>query len=109
MVSEDSLSLGQEQRVSSRGLYIEVSGWSTAVVVDRDTKTTGVGDSVSVRVRGERLGRVKLNPLVYELGSVPGRKRFHSQHGGATVQTTEACREMGSVGRGRGWPGLIEQ
>ena len=105
MVSEDSLNLGQEQRISRRGLYIEVSGWSTAVMVDGDTKTTGVGDSVSVRGREDRLGRVKLNPLVYELGSVPGRNRFHSHHGGATLRTTEAGWEMGKVGSGRqvGW------
>ena len=109
MVREDSLSFGQEQRVSGRGLSIEVSGWSTAVKVDRDTKTTGVDDSVGVRGMGDRLGRVKANPLVYELGSVPGRKRFHSQHGGATLRTTEACWEMGSVGSGSRWPRMVQQ
>ena len=64
MVREDSLSFGQEQRVSGRGLSIEVSGWSTAVMVDRDTEATGVDDSARVCDMGERLGRVKLSPLV---------------------------------------------
>ena len=79
------------------------------MMVDRDTKASGVDDSVRVGGMGDRLGRVKPNPLVYELGSVPGRKRFDSQHGGATVRTTEACGEMGSVGRGSGWPGMVHQ
>ena len=37
---------------------------------------------------GERLGRVKADPLVHELGDVPGRKRFDSDHGSATLRTT---------------------
>ena len=96
--SEDSLSFGQEQRVSGRGLYTGVSGWFTGVMVDRDTKASGVNDSVRVGGMGQRLGRVKPNPLVYKLGSVPGGKRLRSRHSGATLRTREACGEMGNVG-----------
>jgi len=100
--SEDSLSFGQEQRVSGRGLYTGVSGWFTAVMVDRNTKAGGVNDSVRVGSMGQRLGRVKpnplVNPLVYKLGSVPGGKRLRSRHSGATLRTREACGEMGNVG-----------
>ena len=78
---------------------MEVSGWSAAGMIDGDTKATGVDDSVRVRDRGDKLGRVMSNPLVLELGSVPGRKRFDSHHGCATLGTTEACGEMGSVRR----------
>ena len=90
-------------------MFIEVSGWSMAVKVDRDTKATGVDDSARVCGMGDRLRRVKANPLVYELGSVPGRKRFHSQHGGATLRTAEACWEVGSVGSEGRWPRMVQQ
>ena len=66
--------------------------------IDRDTKAVGVDDSVRARGMEDTLGRVKANPLMYELGSVPGRKRFDSEHGGATLRTKEACWQMGKVG-----------
>ena len=50
---------------------IEISGWSTAVRVDRDTNAIGVDDSVRGSGIGGSLGGVKSNPLVQELGSVP--------------------------------------
>ena len=95
VVSEGGLSFGQEQRVWGRGLYIEVSGGLRAEMVDRDTKATGVDDSVRGSEMEGHLGGVKLDPRVYELGGVPGRKRFDSHHGCAAMRTTEACREMG--------------
>jgi len=109
VIREDSLRFAQEQRVWAGGLSMEVSGWSTAVKVDRDTRATGVDDSARVCSMGDRLGGVKANPLVYELGSVPGRKKFHSQHGGATLRTTEAWWEMGRVGSGSRWPRMVQQ
>ena len=78
VVSEDSLVFEQQQRVSGRGLDIEVSGWSTAVTVDRDTNAMGVDDSLRRSGIGGSLGGVKSNPPVQELGRIPGRKRFHS-------------------------------
>ena len=39
-------------------------GWSTAVMVDRDTKASGVDDSVRGSEMEGQLGGVKLNPLV---------------------------------------------
>jgi hypothetical protein len=57
-------------------LDIGIGGWWSAERVDRDTKAIGVDDSVRARGMGERLGGVKASPLVLELGSVPGRKRF---------------------------------
>ena len=90
-------------------MYREVSGCLEAVIADRDTKATGVDDSVRWSEMKVQLGGVKLNPLVYELGSVPGRKRFVSEHGGATLRTTEACGEMGSVGSGSRWSRLMQQ
>ena len=71
------------------------------MTVDRDTKAIGVDDSVRVGGMGDRLGRVKANPLMYKLGSVPGGNRFHSPHGGATLRTREAGWEMGKAGIGR--------
>ena len=68
-----------------------IDGWSSAGSAYRDTKATGVDESVRGRGMRERLGGVNANPLVYELGGVPGRKRFDSHHGGATLWTTEAC------------------
>src|SRR5579864_2799999 len=100
VVSEDSLVFGQQPRVWGRGLEIEISGWPAAVTVDRDTNAIGVDDSVRGSGIGGSLGGVKSNPLVQELGSVPGRKRLHSQHGGGTLRTTEACGRTGSVGGG---------
>ena len=94
---------------SRRGLDVGVGGWRRAVKVDRDTKAVGVDDSVRGRGMGDRLGRVKANPLVHELGNVPGRKRFHAQHGGATLGTTEASWGMGKVGSGRCRLGMIRQ
>ena len=79
------------------------------MTVGRDTKAIGVDDSVRVCGMGDRLGRVKANPLVDELGSVPGRKRFHSHHGSATLRTTEAGWGMGKVGSGRRGLGMIQQ
>ena len=61
------------------------------------------------RCMGDRLGGVKASPLVQELGSVPGRKRFDSQHGGATLRTTEAGWEMGKVESGGRELGMIQQ
>ena len=58
---------------------------------------------------GDRLGRIKANPLVQELGSVPGRKRFHSHHGGGTLRTTKACGRTGSVARSSGRLGMMHQ
>ena len=81
------------------------------MTVDRDTKAIGVDDSVRGRGMGETLGRVKANPLVDELGDVPGRKRFYSHHGSATLRTTEAGWGMGKVkvGSGRHRLGMIQQ
>jgi hypothetical protein len=90
-------------------LEIGISGWSRAVRVDRHTKAIGVEDSVRGLGMGKRLGSVKRNPLVYELGNVPGRKRFHSQHGGATLRTKEAGGGTGKVGSGRRGVGMIQQ
>lgn len=109
VVSEASFAFGQELRVSRRGLDIEIDGWSSAGSTDRDTKATGVNESVRGRGMRDRLGGVNANPLVYELGGVPGRKRFDSQHGGATLRTTEACWEMGKVGSGRRGLGMIQK
>ena len=96
------MACGKELGASRRGLEIGVGGWVRVATLDRDTKAVGVDDSVRVCGMGDRLGRVKANPLVHELRSVPGRKRFHSHHGGATLRTTEAGWEMGKVGsRGR--------
>ena len=108
-VSEDSLAFGPQPKVSRQVLDIGLGGWFRAVTVDRDTKAIGVSDSVRVSGLGDRLGRVKANPLVYELGSVPSRKRFHSQHGGATLRTTEACGRTWRTGLGSGWPRMIQQ
>jgi hypothetical protein len=64
VVSEDSLSFGQEQRVRGRGLYREVSGGLRTGIVDRDTKTTGADDSVRGSEMEGQLGGVKLDPRV---------------------------------------------
>ena len=42
----------------------EISGWIRAMRVGKETKAIGVDDSVRVGGRGDRLGRVKSNPLV---------------------------------------------
>jgi hypothetical protein len=108
VVGEGSLGFGQQPTVCGRGWDIEVSGWSRAMKVARDTKAIGVDDSVRGSGIGGNLGGVKSNPSVQELGSVRG-KRFHSQHGSGTLRTPEACRRMGSVGWGSGRSGMIQQ
>jgi len=110
VVSKDRLGLGQQQRVWGRGLETDVSGWCRAMRGDKDTKAIGVDDSVRESGIGGSLGGVKSDPLVQELGSVPGRKRFQAQHGRGTLRTTEACWGTGSVvGWGSGRPGMIQQ
>ena len=64
VVSEDSLTFGQELRVSRRGLDIGIGGWSNAGTVARDTKAIGVDDSVRGRGMEDRLGGVNANPVV---------------------------------------------
>ena len=90
---------------------MEVSGESESVGVSRDTKTVGVEDSAMESGMGCRLGGVKENTPGRELASLPCRKKFHSQHGGGTLRTTEACRGSGSVGNrrqcGRSW--IVQQ
>ena len=109
VVGEDSLAFGQQPGVWRQGLELGIGGGWSARSVDRHTKAIGVDDSVSGRGMGNRLGRVKANPLVYESGSVPGRKRFHSHHGGATLWATEAGWGMGKVRSGRRGLGMIRQ
>jgi hypothetical protein len=109
VVSKDSLGLGQQQRVPGRGLETDVSGWSRAMREDKDTEAIGVDDSVRESGLGSSLGGIKSSPLVQKFGSVPSGKRFHAEHGGGTLRTTEACGETGSVGSwGRGL-GLVQQ
>ena len=45
-------------------MEIGVRGGFRAVTVDRDTKAIGVDDSVRERGMGDRLGRIKADPLV---------------------------------------------
>ena len=63
-VSEDSLACGQQQRTSRQSLDIGIGSWWSTETADRDTKAIGVDDSVRGRGIGDRLGRVKANPLV---------------------------------------------
>ena len=109
VVSEDSFVCGQKKWALRRGLEVGVGGWPRAVRVGRYTKAIGVDDSVRVCGMGDRLGRVKGNPLVHDSGNVPGRKRLDAQHGGAALRTTEASWEMGKVGSGGFGLGMIQQ
>jgi len=64
VVSEDSLAFGERARVWMRGLDRGVGGGFRAVTVERDTKAIGGDDSVRGRGMGDRLGRVKADPLM---------------------------------------------
>jgi hypothetical protein len=64
VVSKDRLGFSQQQRVSGRGLEPEVSGWSTAMRAEEDTKVIGADDSVRGSEMEGHLGGVKRNPPV---------------------------------------------